>query len=115
MRVATFKFGDVEISLSQFPGDVGGVLANANRWRAQVGLPPITSAQLPEQVTAFRNNGFSGQTLRIKGPDKQMLGAIISEPAANRTWFVKAVTTSAEADKLEPSFIEFAHSFKSPG
>src|SRR5690349_3907522 len=43
MRVATFRAGPgdgVEVSVTAFPGDVGGLLANVNRWRGQVGLAP---------------------------------------------------------------------------
>ena len=38
-----------EMQVSAFPGDVGGKLANINRWRRQVGLGPVD----PEAVNDF--------------------------------------------------------------
>src|SRR5688500_16131105 len=59
MRFATFLIGEgdaaVEVAVSQFPGDVGGLLANVNRWRGQVGLAPVTEAELPSIVQPFEN------------------------------------------------------------
>ena len=33
------KEGSPTVTVSMFPGDVGGVLANVNRWRGQLGQP----------------------------------------------------------------------------
>ncbi len=113
MRVATFRRGvaNEEIVVSQFPGDVGGVLANVNRWRQQVGLPPITEAELPTQIRPFDNGKLKGHTMRLRGEHQHMLAAIIGDPDANRTWFVKAVTTPMAADTLEVNLYAFAGSF----
>ncbi|OHE88955.1 MAG: hypothetical protein A3G75_13040 [Verrucomicrobia bacterium RIFCSPLOWO2_12_FULL_64_8] len=40
-----------DMSVISFPGDVGGDLANVNRWRNQIQLPPITEAELPAAFT----------------------------------------------------------------
>src|SRR5580692_7387637 len=39
-----------DMSITAFPGDVGGDLANVNRWRGQVGLAPIDDAALAQTV-----------------------------------------------------------------
>src|SRR5688572_3030443 len=31
----------LQLTVSKFPGDVGGTLANINRWRGQIALPPV--------------------------------------------------------------------------
>jgi hypothetical protein len=54
MRRATFVVkGDdgqtAEVAVSTFPGDVGGLPANVNRWRGQIGLGPLA----PDQVGAI--------------------------------------------------------------
>jgi hypothetical protein len=36
----------VECTLTILPGDAGGVAANANRWRAQLGAPPLEEHEL---------------------------------------------------------------------
>ncbi|MFI5361289.1 MAG: hypothetical protein ACHQ49_04910 [Elusimicrobiota bacterium] len=52
MRVASFELpnktaGMAEVTVVALPGDVGGELANVNRWRGQLALPPISEADLP--------------------------------------------------------------------
>src|SRR5688572_31734231 len=87
MRFATFLIGEgdaaVEVAVSQFPGDVGGLLANVNRWRGQVGLAPVTEAELPSIVQPFENPGFKGVTMRLNGPTQHMLAAAITEEKAD--------------------------------
>lgn len=115
MRVATFKAGEgataVEVAISVFPGDVGGLLGNVNRWRGQVGLGPITQDQLAANVTPFEVPGFAGNTMRLKGEAQHMLGAAIKEVKAERTWFIKITGTPAAIDAQEAAFIAFAKSF----
>ena len=55
MRKATFavKGADgaaADLSITSFPGDTGGLLANLNRWRGQVGLPPFGEDQLASSL-----------------------------------------------------------------
>lgn len=115
MRVATFKAGDganaVEVAISVFPGDVGGLFGNVNRWRRQVGLAPITQDQLAANVTPFEVPGFTGHTMRLKGEAQHMLGAAIKEVKAERTWFVKIQGIPAAIDAQEAAFVAFAKSF----
>ncbi len=115
MRVATYRAGEgehaVEVALSVFPKDVGGLLGNVNRWRRQVQLAPIAEAQLAETVTPFQVSGFTGHTMRLKGDPQHMLAAAIFETAADRTWFVKIQGTPAVIDAQEAAFMAFAKSF----
>jgi hypothetical protein len=115
MRYATLTAGEgtnkVEVVLSTFPGDVGGLIPNINRWRGQVGLGPITQDQLAANATAFANPGFTGYTMRLKGEAQHMLGAIIKDAKADRSWFVKVTGAAAALDAQEAAFIAFAKSF----
>lgn len=111
MRVATFTCAEGEIAVSQFGGNAGGLLANVNRWRGQVGLEPVAAEKLPELLQQFEIPGFAGATMRLKGEAKHMLGAAIYETKADRTWFVKLTCTPAAADAQEAAFIAFAKSF----
>lgn len=78
----------VEISITAFPGDVGGPLANVNRWRGQVGLSP--EASLAEVGMTHLDLPIGHvDTVLLEGPQGQgILAAII--PIGNATWFVKA-------------------------
>ncbi len=115
MRVATFKAGEganaVEVAISVFPGDVGGLLGNVNRWRGQVKLAPLTEDQLAANVTPFEVSGFTGNTMRLKGEAQHMLGAAIKEVKAERTWFIKILGTPAAIEAQEAAFVAFAKSF----
>ena len=35
---------EADLAITAFPGDVGGDLANINRWRGQISLPPIAAS-----------------------------------------------------------------------
>lgn len=51
IRLATIHVGPLEISVVALAGDGGGTLANINRWREQLGLPPLAEAELEKHVT----------------------------------------------------------------
>ncbi len=115
MRHATFIVpdtdGDVEVAVSRFPGDVGGELANINRWRGQLGLDVIEQDDIDDHVERFEHPGFEGFVLRIEGEDEHMLAASIYEEAANRTWYVRATASPEAADRIEEAVFAFARSF----
>jgi len=117
MRVATYliddESGPVEVAITRFPGDVGGLHANVNRWRGQVGLGPIAADDLDEHVEPFDNENFEGHTMRIEGPRGHMLAAATFDPRAGETWFVKITTTPEVADRVEPEFLDFSRSIGS--
>lgn len=119
MRLATYEVpdadGPVEVAITRFPGDVGGMLANINRWRDQIGLGPITEADVPAMLTAFENPGFHGATMLLEGPRQHMLAASIHEPAADRTWFVRVTASPAAAGRVRAEFEAFARSFGAGG
>jgi len=54
-RIANFRVGenlDGECYVSLLPGGAGGVFANANRWRGQMGLEPYTEGEFDALPTA---------------------------------------------------------------
>ena len=118
MRIATFTAGAdataMEIALSSFPGDTGGLFANVNRWRGQVGLPAVTKDNLMEGLVTFETPGMKVFTMRLKGAANQMLGGIVYDEANDRTWFIKATAGAAAVEQHEKSFVAFAQSFKAP-
>ncbi|HYE60764.1 MAG TPA: hypothetical protein VD997_02110 [Phycisphaerales bacterium] len=112
MRLATFRAGPdnpLEVALSEFPGDTGGLLANVNRWRGQVGLEPTTLEAFQAESPATQHDDVTVHLLRLRGPSQHMLGAILHHPKLNRTRFLKATGAPAAADQHEPAFKSFAH------
>ena len=79
--------GSAEVTVLTFPGDVGGTLANINRWRKQIGLAPATA----ESINAFSEPceiaGHKGLYVRLAGDSQSILGAVL--PFHGNTWFFK--------------------------
>jgi len=131
-RLATYKTGDdqsaIEISVSEFTGNIGDLHANLNRWRRQVGLPELDAetlnARLRDPQSGLAATLAFTEEQRIQGvyidigPDggggERILVAWL-EDSFGRTWFVKA---QAEAETLTPyrqTIARFANSFKLTG
>ncbi|MCZ6699971.1 MAG: hypothetical protein O7D94_13655 [Planctomycetota bacterium] len=110
MRLATLAAGEgdnqIEVVISQLGGDGGGLIANINRWRGQVGLEPSTD---PER-SRIEARGAQGIFVDLAGSapegssaeSTRMLAAIF--PGADRTWFIK---TTATRDRLDAHFEGF--------
>jgi hypothetical protein len=120
MRLATYmiptKLGNQEVAVSRFPGQVGGVLANINRWRGQMGLQPVTESQLAEHIERFTiessNDTFDGYQTRIDSEQGVMIAIGLYQESINQTWFVRSTLPSVEiADQHQEEIIGFARSF----
>jgi len=114
MRLATFMIpsddGDIEVAITRFGGDVGGELANVNRWRRQMGLGPVDETGLEDTLTRFEAAGFSGYETRIESDSAVLLASAVYEQAEDRTWFVRVNTTPQSADRIEAEVFGFARS-----
>jgi len=97
-----------EVSVSIFPNDTGGTLANVNRWRRQIGLPEVQAAELPSLVSPLDLSNPDAILVDMKSDSKRMLGAIV--PRGGSYWFYK-LTGDAEAVAPEKeSFVAFVKS-----
>ena len=119
MRKGSYTVGEEgatggDMAITAFPGDVGGDLANVNRWRGQLGLSPITDAELGGAMTALTANGLKIQWVDLAGgtPDKpvRMLGAIV--PYDGATWFFKLTGPAALIAQEKPGYLEFLQTVK---
>lgn len=105
--------GEAELTITAFPGDVGGEAANINRWRGQVELPPATPAQLEASTQHVDANGLHMTVVDFAGTGggaKRLLGAIV--PHAGGTWFVKLIGPDALVAKEKPAFMAFLETVK---
>jgi hypothetical protein len=111
MRKATYEVagagGKAELTITAFPSDVGGELANVNRWRGQVQLPPLAEADLAGAVTRESRNGLQLAVVDSGGPGhaQRILGAIV--PFNGGTWFFKLTGPDAAVAQEKPEFLEF--------
>jgi hypothetical protein len=117
MRKATYVIPgeagtSAELAITAFPGDVGGTLANVNRWRGQLALPPIDDAALPAALTHVDFNGLHADVLELSAPDgaKRVLGAIV--PVDGVTWFFKLTGPDSLVLREKPAFIDFLKTVK---
>lgn len=106
-----------DLSITAFPGDVGGDLANVNRWRGQLQLPLLASAELSGATTHLDVNGLHLTTVDfIGGPaptPQRVLGAII--PVGNATWFFKLSGPSDLVGREQAAFATFLQTIRAPG
>ena len=113
MRKASYSAGDAEIAISAFPGDVGGALANVNRWRGQVGLTAIDQAQFDKSSTALDVQDLHFVIIEAVGPSsKAIIAALL--PWNGSTWFFKLTGTSDAVFKQKADFLKFLNTVKAP-
>jgi hypothetical protein len=121
-RIATFKIGDgadaPEIAITKFAGGAGGVLANINRWRGQIGLPPVGSMdeQKMQRVTVA---GIPADRLDLSAPTggaaerKRLI--VVSVARNETTYFIKLTGSSASVEKNAKAFDAFVTSVQFTG
>lgn len=105
-----------DLSITAFPGDVGGDLANVNRWRGQIQLPPLAAAELSGATAHLDVNGLHLTTVDFTGgpsaSPQRVLGAII--PVGNATWFFKLSGPAALVGREQAAFASFLQTIRAP-
>ena len=110
MRLASFTApGGAECGLFIFPTG-GDRLANVNRWRGQVGLPPLAEAELASALTAGTCAFGPFHWLPVVGAERAFLAAIVPTPQGQA--FVKLETAPAGLDGLREGFLAFTASLR---
>jgi len=124
MRAASFSItgengATADISVIPLPGESGSVLDNVNRWRNQLQLPPIASADDPALGTKI--DGPSGEfflshmtsTEPITDEKKAAISAaILAKPGKN--WFFKITGEASLVEANREKFEELVRTAKFP-
>ncbi len=103
--------GKAEVTVSFFPGAVGGILANVNRWRGQLGQSPVEADQLAGVTQTLQTAGGPATVVDFTGTDAKtgqparMVAAIV--PHGGKTWFYKLIGEGAVVGKQKDSFVNF--------
>jgi len=114
MRFATLKPpvpGKIDVSVVMLPGLAGGELGNVNRWRNQIGLPPVDDAGRAHlrQEVASQAGEISLYDFATEGTNRQrMLAGLLF--VGGRSWFVKMVGDEA----ARPDLLKLLKSLHSP-
>lgn len=112
--VAKFKINangaTAEVNVSSSTGDGGGLAANVNRWRGQLGLPPVEEIS----TMAFEVPGGQAQLVDLAGKDvetgktSEIVGVIVT--LQGQTWFYKLMGDPAVVVPQKEAFTQFVKS-----
>jgi hypothetical protein len=115
MRYASFTApGDngakVDISIVTFAGEGGSDADNVNRWRQQLGLPPIDSAAVASQIAQLKSQPENFTMIDIAGASARTIAAWTRHDG--RVWFFKATGPNAPVEKEKSNFVKFIRSVR---
>jgi len=105
-----------EVNVSVLGGEGGGLLANVNRWRGQLGLTPIGEMDLPGQASPVDVAGGKAVIVDLSGTDAKtgqkarLIGAVV--PQAEQTWFYKLMGDEQLVAAQKEAFMKFLRSAK---
>ena len=109
--LATFTAGtgdkQAEITVSAAGGDL---LANVNRWRGQIGLPPVDQEQLAKELAKIETLGTSGDYVQLVGPSKTIFGVVAT--VGGTQYFIKLTGDSETAELQKANFESFVKSLQ---
>jgi len=116
MRYATLGVpvkGRIDGSVVVLPGPAGGELQNVNRWRSQIGLPPIDEAALARsrQAVKSRAGTLSLYDFSSDGEKKSRVVAGLLESGGS-TWFVKLTGDAEAVASARPEFLSLLESLR---
>ncbi len=119
--VAKFIIGSGDtaaaVNVSQLDGTGGGLLPNINRWRGQLGQPPLTDADIAALPT-IDATGTKATLVDVSGTDKRtgkaarLIGVIV--PLSGQTWFYKLMGDANLVAQQQAAFTQFVQSAKYP-
>lgn len=103
-----------EVNVAAMDGEGGGLLANVNRWRGQIGLGPAGENDLPQLAQALDVPGGTATAVDFAGTDAKtgaptrLVGAIVSQNG--RTWFYKLMGDKQIVAQQKDAFTKFIQS-----
>ena len=104
-----------EVNVSSLAGEGGGLAANVNRWRGQLGLPPVTQEdEFSKMAGSFDVVGGKAQVVDFTGTDSKtgksarLVGVVL--PLGEQTWFYKLMGDGQIVAQQKDAFIKFIQS-----
>jgi len=109
--------GDAQasVTVSKLDGEGGGLLANINRWRGQLSLPPISEEGWSQQARSVDVGGVKATLADMTGTDRtgkkaRLVGVIV--PQAGQTWFYKLMGDEQIVEQQKDVFTKFVQAAK---
>jgi len=110
--------GKAEVTISALPGAAGGLLANMNRWRGQIGLKAVSQGEAEKLVTSLDVMGGKAMLIDMNGQNPsvgqvvRLISAIV--PREGQTWFYKLMGDPAVVEREKAAFVKFVQSVRYP-
>jgi hypothetical protein len=119
IRFATLKPpvpGNIDVSVVVLAGPAGGDLANVNRWRGQIGLPPLEAEALPSARKAVPTKAGALSLYDFTSEGTQKTRLVAGQLTNNdNTWFFKMTGDADSVAKALPDFMHLLQSLRAPG
>ncbi|MEM1445936.1 MAG: hypothetical protein AAGF84_07775 [Planctomycetota bacterium] len=110
-RLTTLRAGEpenpesaLEVAVSRIAGQAGSITGNVNRWRQQLGLPPLSQEEVVGVVEWVSNESLSGMFTRIESDNGEAGTMIAWFTLDNANWFFKANGTPEALDLHREGF-----------
>lgn len=106
------------VTISTFPGDVGGTLANVNRWRGQMSLPPVEEDKLEGVTQSLDTAGGKATMVDFTGTDTKtgqparLIAVMV--PHGDSTWFYKLMGEDVVVREQKEAFVKFVQTVHYP-
>jgi hypothetical protein len=123
MRLAAFRVTDgektAETTVVRLGGPGGGLEANINRWRGQIGLPPLAAGELQQDIRQVDVGGAQSPYIDIDGPGAAGAGATrvlaVAVAKGEQTWFFKMTGPPGLVAREKSAFESLLRSVKFDG
>jgi len=114
MRIGNYtvsnKAGDsLDFSITSFPGQVGGILANVNRWLGQVGMEPTDESGLAQYLSDRIIDEKPAKLVLAESDGQALYAAILFHEG--RSWFLKLMGDVELARNEKENFLGLIDSF----
>ena len=102
------------VNVSASAGDGGGLAANINRWRKQLGLDEMPEADVNKLVTPVAIAGGNAMFVDLSGTDARsgqparLVGAMV--PQAGQAWFYKLMGNPMVVQAQKDALTKFVQS-----
>lgn len=107
-----------EINVAELGGDGGGLLANVNRWRGQLGLGAVGENDLSQLAPSLDIPGGKATLVDFSGVNSEtgararLIAVVV--PRGGETWFYKLMGDEKIVAQQKDAFLKFIQSAKYP-
>ena len=116
VRLGSYVVADMagdspDISVTRFPGDVGGLFSNVNRWRRQLGMESMGDPSELGSVPVLDTGRFEFQIVDlVTNADPAMATRVAILEVDGFSWFFKITGTKEAVDAEHDRFEQFIRS-----